>query len=318
MAASASKPRATVLGAFLEGARRISIAPVLLAGIGVTTAVLALPHSLSPFGPLTDTWHVRTLLERAMSEFHLGWALAFGQRTPPAAPALAGSALTLWVLWTFLSGGILDRIARARPIRTPAFFAACGEYFLRFLRLAVIVGPVYWWLFAWLHPYLLTTLMQQWLMGVTERKEVVAVQVTLHLMFLAAVSLVNLVVDFARVRAVVEDRRSMLGAIAAALRFIRRRPIRVAGVYLLGALPTLAVLRLWYGASAMPDAGATLVAAILVAYVFLRVWATLVWMASAVVFFQGELAHATYTAAPLPVWPDSPAAEALENLRRGN
>ena len=37
-------------------------------------------------------------------------------------------------------------------------------------------------------------------------------------------------------------------------------------------------------------------------------------MAAEVVFFQGELAHATYTAAPLPTWPDSPAAEALENL----
>jgi hypothetical protein len=34
------------------------------------------------------------------------------------------------------------------------------------------------------------------------------------------------------------------------------------------------------------------------------------------VFFQGELAHAQYTAAPDPVWPDSPAAEALDNLRR--
>lgn len=318
MASAASTPRATVLGAFLEGARRVSTAPVLLLGIAVTTAAVALPHSLSPFSPLTDTWHLRTLMERALSEFHLGWALAFGQRTTPAAPALGGSALVLWVLWTFLSGGILDRLARARPIRTPAFFAACGEYFVRFLRLAVIVGPFYWWLFAWLHPYLLSTMMQRWMEGVTERKDIVAVQVTLHLLFVAAVAVVNLVADFARVRAVVEDRRSMLGAIAAALRFMRRRPIRVAGVYLLGALPTLAVLRLWYGASAVPDAGATYMAAILLMYVVVRVWAKLVWMASQVVFFQGELAHATYTAAPLPIWPDSPAAEAIDNLRRNS
>jgi len=39
-------------------------------------------------------------------------------------------------------------------------------------------------------------------------------------------------------------------------------------------------------------------------------------MAGEVVFFQGELAHATYTAAPLQMWPDSPAAEAIENLVR--
>ena len=51
-------------------------------------------------------------------------------------------------------------------------------------------------------------------------------------------------------------------------------------------------------------------------FVVLLTWARVAWMAAEVVFFQGELAHATYTAAPVPVWPDSPAAEALENLRR--
>jgi hypothetical protein len=39
-------------------------------------------------------------------------------------------------------------------------------------------------------------------------------------------------------------------------------------------------------------------------------------MASEVVFFQGELGHARFTAAPEPIWPDSPAVEAIRNLRR--
>jgi hypothetical protein len=38
-------------------------------------------------------------------------------------------------------------------------------------------------------------------------------------------------------------------------------------------------------------------------------------MAAAVSLFQSRLAHAHYTAAPEPVWPDSPAAEAIANLR---
>ncbi len=38
--------------------------------------------------------------------------------------------------------------------------------------------------------------------------------------------------------------------------------------------------------------------------------------ASAIALFQHALAHADYTAAPLPIWPDSPAAEAIENLVR--
>jgi hypothetical protein len=46
-----------------------------------------------------------------------------------------------------------------------------------------------------------------------------------------------------------------------------------------------------------------------------RLWAKLAFMASEIAFFQGELAHAGYVAAPLPVWPDSPAVEALGRIR---
>jgi hypothetical protein len=39
-------------------------------------------------------------------------------------------------------------------------------------------------------------------------------------------------------------------------------------------------------------------------------------MASEVVFFQGELAHASFAAGPEPIWPDSPAVEAIKAPRR--
>ena len=42
----------------------------------------------------------------------------------------------------------------------------------------------------------------------------------------------------------------------------------------------------------------------------------LVFYASETAFFQGALAHAAYTAAPVPVWPDSPAAEMIVNADR--
>ena len=37
----------------------------------------------------------------------------------------------------------------------------------------------------------------------------------------------------------------------------------------------------------------------------------LVFYASQTAYFQSQLAHAEYVAAPRPVWPDSPAAEAV-------
>ena len=219
-------------------------------------------------------------------------------------------------LWIFLSGGILDRLARGRPLRSFAFFAACGAYFLRFIRLAAVIGPCYWLLFAKLHPWLFDTLYDRWTRDLAAEQQVVAVRVALYLVFVGALVVVNVVSDFAKVRAVVEDRRSVVSALSAALRFIRRRPARVLGLYLLNILAAAVILRLWMQAAPGTSAPTWLILLGGQIYILARVWAKLAFMASEVVFFQGELAHANFTAAPEPVWPDSPAVEAIKNLRR--
>jgi hypothetical protein len=71
-------------------------------------------------------------------------------------PAIV-SAVAGYLLLDVPVGGILDRYSRQRPIRTAAFFAACGVYFMRFLRLAVLVAPFYWLLFRVVHPLLFET-----------------------------------------------------------------------------------------------------------------------------------------------------------------
>ena len=48
-------------------------------------------------------------------------------------------------------------------------------------------------------------------------------------------------------------------------------------------------------------------------YILGRHYLKLLFYASETAFFQGALAHAAYTAAPIPVWPDSPAAEMIGN-----
>jgi hypothetical protein len=109
---------------------------------------------------------------------------------------------------------------------------------------------------------------------------------------------------------VVEDRRSMIGAIAASWRFIRRQPIAVWALYKINAFVFLIVIGLYYLAA--PGGTANLSAfAIGQLYIVLRVVVRLQFAASQTALFQGRLAHAGYVAKPLPVWPDSPAAEAL-------
>ncbi|MNC92507.1 hypothetical protein D3C83_89490 [compost metagenome] len=47
------------------------------------------------------------------------------------------------------------------------------------------------------------------------------------------------------------------------------------------------------------------------AYIAARLLLKLHGLASHTALFQASLAHARYTAAPEPVWPDSPAGEAI-------
>ena len=169
-------------------------------------------------------------------------------------------------------------------------------------------------LFAWLHPYLFGTLYHRFTRDMVEERDAIVVRALLYTAFLIPVVFVSIVADFAKVRAVVEDRRSMLAAAATALRFVRRRFLRVGALYLLNIVAALIILRLWLQVA--PSATAPVWAALLIGQVYLlaRIWAKLAFMSSEVAFFQGELAHARYTAAPAPRWPDSPAVEAINNL----
>jgi hypothetical protein len=347
---SSPEARSTVLGAFLEGWRRVIRAPSVTAAVWLATFLFALPLGIV-MGSMIEGYLGSSLeADPAATGWNEGWAAEFAQQAQgsaggglgrtftheilgfggtiaiasdfidhkPLNPAIAGAVAAYVALWVFLSGGILDRLARARPIRTPAFFSACGVYFVRFLRLAVVVGAAYWALFRWLHPFLFGRLYSRLTRDMTVERNAIVLRATLYGVFLLALMLVSLVADYAKVRAVVEDRRSMVGAIAASARFIRRRPLRTTGLYLLNAVALLVILRLWLQTA--PSASAAVWQALLITQIYLlgRIWAKLAFMASEVVFFQGELAHADYTALPLPIWPDSPAAEAIANLTSGD
>ena len=338
-----SSPKTPVLGAFLEGWRRVLRAPVLVASILAATFVFALPMAMILRGSIAA--HLGPSLEAdgAAVAWNSGWAAEFEaqargfERTftheilgfggtlaivsdfldsESLEPALAAAVAAYVALWVFLSGGILDRLARGRPIRTAAFFAACAVYFVRFLRLAVILGGAYWALLRWLHPYLFGTLYDRWTRDMTVETNAIVLRAALYLAFLALLALVNVTADYAKVRAVVEDRRSMLSALASSLRFIGRRFFRVGALYLLNIIALLLIVRVWLAFAPAATAAPWLAFLIAQIYLLFRVWAKLAFMASETVFFQGELAHAQYTAAAEPLWPDSPAAEAIENLTR--
>jgi hypothetical protein len=190
------------------------------------------------------------------------------------------------LFWAFAYGGVIDRYARNRPTRAHGFFAACGGHFLPLVRLAILPLLVAWGLMI-LEP------------GVVAASAVVLA--------------VDVVMQFARVRLVVEDRRSALGALLAGIRFIRRNFVSVAILWMIYGVLHVAVGVAANWLTISPD-HPWIQRAINEAFFALSLWqATLFPSATAVALFESRLAHAGYTAAPPAVWPESASAEAIAN-----
>ena len=146
-----------------------------------------------------------------------------------------------------------------------------------------------------------------------------AIRLGAYLVFGVLLVLCNIVFDYARVRIVVEDRRSALGAILAGGRFVRRHLAGALLLYVLNAAAFMALIAVYaLVAPGAPRSGLSmwLVFGVGELYIVARHYLKLLFYASETVFFQGSLAHAAYTAGPAVVWPDSPAAETIGNADR--
>lgn len=330
----------SILEAVRDGARRVNAAPAVLLGVWVVTIAATIPAALvlraEIAAHLGDSLAADTAAEGVnyewMQEFEaqtrgiastfrptiIGFGAvldnlaAFMDDTARPLPIVA-IAVTYMTVWLFLAGGIIDRYARARTTRADGFFGACGVYFFRFLRLAVVQWAVYAILFAVLHPLLFDRVLTGPTRDVAMERTPAAGRFALYIVFGVLAGGVNLIFDYAKVRAVVEDRRSMVGALAAAIGFVKRNAAVAAGLYAVDAFIFLAVTVV-YGAAA-PSVGrgplVWIVVALAQVYVAARLWVKLLFWASETALFQLRLAHAGYVARPEAVWPDSPVAEGL-------
>jgi hypothetical protein len=302
---TAPDPRPSVAGAIADGWQRVFGATTMAIGLLVVTLLVALPYAALERWP--DAAGGRPERDTGLEAFeHLfSHEIVAFAATPdlladvvaadPRTWGLVASAVLYLIVWMFLSGGAIDRLARDRPLRAAAFFAACGEYFFRFLRLAVPLLFGYALLMHLGMPLFFRVLPSE----------------AAHIVLFALMMAGALIADFAKVRIVVEDRRSALGALAASWRFVWRRPFAVAALYILNlATLTLLIIAVTYPTTAAPM---WLIAPVVI---LLRTWVQLAFIASEISFFQRSLAHAGYTASPPYEWPESASVEAIRNLTR--
>ena len=328
-----------MIAAFLDGAHRVARAPLLVAGIYLATALTVVPLGLAVadavephLGNSSADANVASRVDRTWWEEFQAHATSFARTLQPRIAGFAVvvmnlsgrldapldgtvvmTAVAYLVAWAFLIGGLLDRLARQQRVGSVGFLAACGVYFFRFCRLAVLATVVYAALFTVAHTWLFGDLYALATRDVTSTSTAVALQVGLYTLFGLVLLAVNLVVDYAKIRAVVEDRRSMVGAVLASIRFVRRRPADVVGLYLLNGLVYVLLLGAYAGVAAGVTIDWSLWQGVLIAqaYVVVRLLATLVLFASQTAYFQSQLAHPTYVAAPQPRWPKTPGSEAV-------
>jgi hypothetical protein len=334
---------ASALGA---GWRRVLSAPGLVGGVWLITTVAALPSALAVRSAIAEHLGSSLVARGVASGMDQGWWQEFlmqsrgeattlstaviGAAAPVAnwsrfvdglavpAPLMAAVAASL-LLWIFLTGGLVDRLARARRVGTRHFFGTCGVFFFRFLRLTLLAGVVYWFIASPFH-YVLFDGVYVWLTRDTSAERVAfAWRVICYVFWLAPLVLVNIVVDYAKVRAVVEDRRSMLSAILAASRFLRKHALSAALLFVSNAL----ILAIGFAVYLLTAPGARggdwrllAVLAIGQGWILMRIVTRLAFLSTATALVQQSFAHADYAATPPPIWPESPAAEAIENAAR--
>ena len=330
--------RVRSVDALRDGVARVNRAPAILISVFAVTFLTAVPFAAMMRDALKTHLGGSLAGEQALSGVNQIWWSEFtaqaGEIGQTFETAIIGFAAVLdnisavldgdaraapivWLgaayllVWLFLTGGIVDRYARGRPTRSYGFFTACGVYFVRFLRLAPVIAATYYLLFAFVRPLLLNDLYGEFTRSVTAEHIAFLWRSILYLIFGALVIGATILFDYAKVRAVVEDRRSMIGAVVSSGRFVRRNLGAVLSLYAMNAMLFLVVLLVY--ALVAPDATdpTWVVLAFGQTYVLARLWVRLVFFASETALFQARLAHTGYIASPPVNRPEPPVVEQL-------
>jgi hypothetical protein len=332
----------TPVHAWRDGVRRVAGAPGVLLGVWIMTTLVSLPLTLALRAEITTHLGASLAAETAANGVNYEWMQEFTDQATglgttlkptilgfgavldnlsafidntPRPVVIVGAAGAYLLLWLFVAGGVIDRYARDRATGTHGFFSASGVFFFRFLRLAIVMCAVYGLLFGYLHPWLFDRVYPRLIREVNVERTAVFIRAGLYLLFGVVLAACNLVFDYAKIRAVVEDRRSALGAMGSAVRFVRRNLGAAAAVYLLNV--ALFAVTLTAYAVVAPGAGGIgwtmwMGFAIGQLYILARLGVKLMFWASETALFQGRLAHAGYVAAAKPMWPESPSVEAIQ------
>ncbi|MGZ5479065.1 MAG: hypothetical protein ACXWGZ_05690 [Candidatus Aminicenantales bacterium] len=191
------------------------------------------------------------------------------------------------VLHVFLNGGIVGRLLdREGPADLASFWGDCGRYFWRFVRLFLVsllflvlsLGIVMKLVSA-----LFTPLSEA---AVTEWPPLILSN--LHfLIALLLLSIVHMIIDYARIAVVADEERKVLKALRHALTFLKKRFFRAWAIYLLIVAATVAGSVVFY--VVLGGLGAPAVVQVVAAFVWMQLYVVFrIWIRTLFVAAQAE------------------------------
>jgi len=219
----------------------------LVAYLWVVNILFALLLAI-PYFQLFSSGLSRSLMgDRILSKINFLWLGDVINQTMTSGGVLNSGTvfpiILFFLLYIFLNGGIVGRLVDAEsPATLRTFFGDCGAYFWRFFKLFLISIPVYLLVLGVING-LTSVIANVFTEGAgTQWPELIARNVRV-LVFLLSFSLVNMLMDYAKIGIVVRGESSVLKEWWRSVKFVKRHFWRTWGLYLfLGILLLLVFL----------------------------------------------------------------------------
>lgn len=221
---------------------------------------------------------------------------AFADVSQRPVVVITAGVIFLALTW-FLSSGCIVRLAIDRRLGPARFAACCGEFLGRTFRLNVVSLFFYGTVVGSFHQWLFDDVFDAVTRDVSVERTAFFIRVACYVVFFALLAACNVLFDFARVRMVVEDRRSTLTSIIAGAHFVLSNPRLALGAYAMNVLTLGVVVGLyWAVAPGAGGAGASMWIGFLISqlYIASRVFVKLAFWGSEVVALQTQLAYAGF------------------------
>ncbi len=204
---------------------------------------------------------------------------------------IVGAALYL-VLHIFLNGGIVGRLLdREGPTTIEPFFGDCARYFWRFVRV-FLLSCVFLFLTLGVVMKLVSGLIRPAMeSAATEWLPLILSNIHL-LLALLLLSIVRMVVDYARIAVVADGERKVLRALRHALKFLGHRFFRAWALYLLLAVLSLAgmvVFHVVFDRLGTPAVSMVLAGLVwMQVYVVFRLWIRALFVSAQAEYYRGH------------------------------